>query len=378
MKNTEKSYFQIENLSVGYNGKPLISGINCSLKRGEILSLIGPNGAGKSTILKSITGHLAKISGDIFLDGRSLEKISRKERATKMSVVLTERIAPELMTVYEVVASARYPYTNSFGMLTAADKEIVWECIEKVGISDIASKEFTQISDGQRQKTMLARAICQQPEIIILDEPTSFLDIKHKIELLNILSQMAKEKNIAVIMSLHEIDIASKVSDYIALIKGEKIEKIGSPDEIFQGDTIKDLYNMQSGSYNLTFGSIELAKPTGKADVFVYCSGKSGIAAFRHLQKAGIAFSCGVLWENESAFEVATALADDIVSVASFSRISSVEIQKAKDLIDSCSYFFDTSPEIGDTNAEICQLVEYAKSNAKNIIHSVTEISNSL
>lgn len=374
MNANKNAYFEVCNLAVGYGGNTLISGVNFSLGRGEILTLIGPNGAGKSTILKTITGHLAKISGSVFLGGEDIDTISRKVRAMKMSVVLTERITPELMTVFDIVASARYPYTNSFGMLTAGDKEIVWECIEKVGISDICDKDFSRISDGQRQKVMLARAICQQPEIIILDEPTSFLDIKHKIELLNILSQMAKEKNIAVIMSLHEIDIASKVSDYIALIKGDKIEKFGSPDEIFTGDTIKNLYDLQSGSYNHTFGSVELAKPRGDADVFVYCSAGSGVSAFRHLQKAGIAFCCGVLWKNESAFEVATALACEIACVSAFAPLSDLDIKKAKNMIDGCAYFLDTSPEIGEMNSGICELLKYAKANSKKIVTSVSEL----
>ncbi|MFI3163720.1 MAG: ABC transporter ATP-binding protein [Bacillota bacterium] len=374
IENDKKSFFQVENMCVGYNNKPLISEINIKLERGEILTLIGPNGSGKSTILKSITGHLQKISGDVFLCGKSMDEIERKEKATKISVVLTERITPELMTVFDIVASARYPYTNSFGMLTACDKEIVWECIEKVRISDICDKDFLRISDGQRQKVMLARAICQQPEIIILDEPTSFLDIKHKIELLNILSQMAKEKNIAVIMSLHEIDIASKISDYIALIKGDKIEKFGTPDEIFTGDTIKNLYDLKSGSYNHTFGSVELAKPSGNADVFVYCSAGSGVSAFRHLQKAGIAFSCGVLWENESAFEVATALACEIASVSAFSKLTDLDIEKAKKMVDSCGYFLDTSPEIGEINNGVCELLRYAKASGKRIVSDISEI----
>ncbi|MFI3167593.1 MAG: ABC transporter ATP-binding protein [Bacillota bacterium] len=374
MSENKNKYFEIKDLAVGYNGKVLIDEINFSLQRGEILTLIGPNGSGKSTILKSITGHLATISGEVFLDGTSLRKMERKTRATKMSVVLTDRITPELMTVYDVVASARYPYTNSFGMLTAKDKAIVDECIEKVGIREFANKDFSEISDGQRQKAMLARAICQMPEIIILDEPTSFLDIKHKIELLSILSSMAKEKNIAVIMSLHEIDIASKVSDYIALIKGDKIEKVGAPDEIFKGDTIAKLYDMKSGSYNMTFGSVELAMPVGEAKVFVYCSAGSGISAFRHLQKAGIAFSCGLLWENESAFEIATALSNNIASVKAFSPIGKIDIEKCKALVDSCEYFLDTNPEIGEMNGEICEILRYAKEKNKKIITKVAEI----
>ena len=208
-------YFKTSNLTVGYNKKPLINDINIQLKKGEILTLIGPNGGGKSTILKSISKFLQTISGTVYIDNIDISNISYKELAKKLSVVLTERIRPEMMTCFEVVASGRYPYTNGFGLLTEKDKQIVKEAISQVHASDISEKGFLEISDGQRQRIMLARAIAQEPEIIVLDEPTSFLDIRYKIELLEILRKMAKENNIAIIMSLHEVDLASKISDIV-------------------------------------------------------------------------------------------------------------------------------------------------------------------
>ena len=205
----------LDSLTVGYRGVPLISNITLSLARGEVLTLIGPNGSGKSTILKSITRQLAIISGTVYIDRLKMSVLSGKDIATKLAVVLTERIRPELMTCRELVSAGRYPYTGSFGLLTAHDKEIVERSLERVHALDIADKYVTEISDGQRQRILLARAICQEPEIIVLDEPTSFLDIRHKIELLEILSGMAKQQGITVVMSLHEIDLAERISDKI-------------------------------------------------------------------------------------------------------------------------------------------------------------------
>ena len=201
-------YFSTESLTVGYNGKPLISDISLNLQKGEILTLIGPNGSGKSTILKSITRHLATIAGTVYLDNKNMRTMSGRDVATRMAVVLTERVRPELMTCGELVASGRYPYTGSFGRLTARDHEIVRDALRRVHAEDLYDRDFTAISDGQRQRIMLARAIAQEPEIIVLDEPTSFLDIRHKIELLEILNDMAKKQNITVVMILHEIDLA--------------------------------------------------------------------------------------------------------------------------------------------------------------------------
>lgn len=168
----EQIYVQTEDLSVGYHGKVLLSDIALKVKKGEILVLIGPNGAGKSTIIKNIIREMNPIGGNIYVKGRKISDFTSKEYAKTMSVVLTEKIKTEMMTCRDVVAMGRYPYTNYFGRLTKEDEVIVNESLKKVSALDIAENDFSQISDGQRQRIMLARAICQKPEVIVLDEPT--------------------------------------------------------------------------------------------------------------------------------------------------------------------------------------------------------------
>ena len=227
-----------ERLSVGYGRKVIVENIDFDVSQGEILTLIGANGSGKSTILKSILSQLEIISGSIYIDGKQIREMKRAEIAEKISAVMTERIEPELMTCGDVVESGRYPYTGRLGILSAYDIEKVREAMELVGVENLEYTPFGQISDGQRQRVMLARAIRQEPEILILDEPTSFLDIHHKIELLNILQRLVREKNLAVIMSLHELDLAQKVSDRIMCISNNKVGRIGTPEEIFSGNYI--------------------------------------------------------------------------------------------------------------------------------------------
>ena len=205
-------YFHLDHLTVGYDKKPLIKDICIGIEKGEIVTLIGPNGSGKSTILKSITRQLKLVGGNVEFDGKNLHELSFRELSTKMAVVLTERMKPELMTCHDIVATGRYPYTGRLGMLTREDEEKVEKAMRAVHAEELGGRDFNAISDGQRQRVLLARAICQEPEVIILDEPTSFLDIRHKLELLAILRRMAKEKGITVIMSLHEIDLAQKIS----------------------------------------------------------------------------------------------------------------------------------------------------------------------
>lgn len=148
-------YFETHDLSVGYGGRPLIEKINLSIEKGRILTLIGPNGSGKSTILKTITKHLEKIAGVVTIENDNISKWSNKELAKRLSVMLTERIDPELMTCEQVVAMGRYPYTNHFGSLTPGDRQVVEESLHMVRAEELAERPFTDISDGQRQRIML-------------------------------------------------------------------------------------------------------------------------------------------------------------------------------------------------------------------------------
>ncbi len=250
-------FLETEELSVGYDGKPLIRDVCLQVQRGKIVTLIGPNGSGKSTILKTIVGQLSKVSGTVLLEGAPMERCGQKEIAKRMAILMTERIHPELMTCYDVVSTGRYPYTGALGLLGKEDKRIVEESLELVHGRDMADRPFDAISDGQRQRILLARALCQTPEIIVLDEPTSYLDIRYKLELLTILKTMVREKNLAVLMSLHELDLAQRVSDTVVCVSGDRIDRMGPPEEIFSNDYIARLYHMEPGKYDPCFDTLE-------------------------------------------------------------------------------------------------------------------------
>lgn len=237
-------YFSTRAMSVGYHGNTLIRDINMGIKKGEIITLIGPNGAGKSTILKSIARQLALIGGTVYLDSKALAQMGREELARRMAVVFTDKLHTELMTCEDVVATGRYPYTGKFGLLSEADHRTVKEAMELVHVTEIREQDFTKISDGQKQRVMLARAICQEPEIILLDEPTSFLDIKYKLEFLTLLLKLRKEKQLTVVMSLHELELAAKASDKILCVKGEYIDRFGTPGEIFTPEYLCRLFDI--------------------------------------------------------------------------------------------------------------------------------------
>ena len=250
-------FLETEKLSVGYDGKPLIRDVCLQVQRGKIVTLIGPNGSGKSTILKTIVGQLSKVSGTVLLESIPMERCGQRDIAKRMAILMTERVHPELMTCYDVVSTGRYPYTGALGLLGKEDKRIVEESLELVHGLDMADRPFDAISDGQRQRILLARALCQTPEIIVLDEPTSYLDIRYKLELLTILKTMVREKNLAVLVSLHELDLAQRVSDTVVCVSGDRIDRMGPPQEIFSNDYIARLYHMEPGKYDPCFDSLE-------------------------------------------------------------------------------------------------------------------------
>lgn len=238
-------FFETKQLQVGYEKKIIVDDINISLKRGEILSLIGPNGAGKTTVLRSVINQLMPIGGTVLFENMSIGQYNVQELAKKMSVLLTERIRTELMSVEEVVGTGRYPYTGRFGVLSKKDRDIVADVMALTRIEDIKNQDFMKISDGQRQRVMLARALAQEPEIMILDEPTSFLDIRYKMEFLSLLQKLAKEKNMTIIISLHEVELAGIVSDRVACFRNGKMDRFGVPKEVLTNQYLLELYDIE-------------------------------------------------------------------------------------------------------------------------------------
>lgn len=347
-----------ENMSVGYGKTPLIEQIAIHVKHGEIVTLIGPNGAGKSTILKSIIGQLGLLVGTVWLDGQSMNDMTEKQISTRMSVLMTERIRPELMTCEDVVGTGRYPYTGRMGILSEHDRQKVREAMELVNAWGLADRDFNEISDGQRQRILLARAICQEPQVIVLDEPTSFLDVRHKLELLSLLKRLVRETKLSVLMSLHEIEFAQKVSDYIVCVNQNQIERCGTPETIFTSSYITELYGIAKGTYLEESGTLEMEKITGTPKVFVIGGNGSGIPVYRRLQRQGIPFAAGILHENDMEYPIACALAAEVIAERPFEPISEETFARAAAVLDSCEQMICCLTEFGTMNERNRELAE--------------------
>ena len=253
---------ETQELAIGYGKTPLASGIALRANPGQILVLVGPNGAGKSTLLKTLAGQLAPLGGTVLLDGQDLTAYTGTARAQKLALMLPHTRRTELTTCFEFAAAGRIPYTGRLGILSDADRQAVQDALEIAGAAHLADRDFNCISDGQRQRVLLARAICQQPKVLLLDEPTSFLDIKGKIELLTILQKLAHEQGLAVIVSLHELDMAQKIADAVVCVFPDHVSGVLTPDAAFAPDNIRALYALSEEQYTALFGQAKPQKPT--------------------------------------------------------------------------------------------------------------------
>lgn len=250
-----------ENLSVGYTSKKeqivIASNINIELRKGELVGLIGANGIGKSTLLRTLTNVQPKLNGNISINGKHLQNYSRLELAKVLSIVLTEPLASKNLTVFELVALGRQPYTNWVGNLSKEDISTVNKTLEQTNISGLKNKKCFELSDGQLQKIMIARALAQDTDIIILDEPTTHLDMYHKAYVLKLLQKLAKETSKTILFSSHEIDLAIQLCDKMIVMTENQVLsnqpcnliKKGIFNTLFPKDLIK--FDENTGSFRV-------------------------------------------------------------------------------------------------------------------------------
>lgn len=235
---------ELRNFSIGYGNGPLLDNVNVTIKEGELTALIGRNGTGKSTLLRAIAGLNRHYSGDICLDGQELADLEAGEMARKIAFVTTGRTRITNLRCCDVVAAGRAPYTNWIGRMQDADKEIVMQSIALVGMEAFADRTMDKMSDGECQRIMIARALAQSTPVILLDEPTSFLDMPNRYELCTLLSRLAHEERKCILFSTHELDIALTLADSVALIDtpellcmpAEEMRRNGSMERLFRNE----------------------------------------------------------------------------------------------------------------------------------------------
>lgn len=232
-------------LLIGYKDEAILPPINVSLNEGDLIALIGPNGAGKSTLFKTLTAHINPIAGNIELLGKNLSSYSPKEKAKLIGLVLTSRPDDMFLKVFDVVASGRCPYTNFFGKMDENDLNIIHESLEIVGINELKDRYFDTLSDGEKQKVMIAKTIAQNTPIIFMDEPTAFIDYPSKIELFSLMKMLTKEKNKTIIFSSHDLELLLRYTDDLWMISKKKELISGKKDELMHKGIVKEYFNLK-------------------------------------------------------------------------------------------------------------------------------------
>jgi iron complex transport system ATP-binding protein len=328
-------------LAVGYKDKTVLSDLTLGFAPGQFVSLLGPNGAGKTTLLRTFSRHLKPIAGAIKVMGRPIGEITAMDLARYMAVVLTEKISPPLFSVFEFVALGRYPHTDFLGRMGQEDRRAVEKALAAVNAGNLAHRSFSNLSDGERQKALVARALAQGPQLLLLDEPTLHLDLKHRMEVMSILRNLCHSHGITVVASLHDVDVAAKVSDRVALIKDGGLSAWGMPETVLSGPVVADLYDFNDARFSSRLGGIEFRGTGSKGRIFVMAGAGTGALVYRMLIKRGFAVSTGILCSNDVDYYVARCLGADCMTQTSMTWVSSETLAEAGKKLDACELVID-------------------------------------
>lgn len=238
--------FYTENLSINYNNNYIIKNLNFEIPLNKISVIIGSNGCGKSTLLKALTRIISNYSGSIILDGKEILKENTKLLAKKMAILPQSQEIITGLSVFDLVSYGRFPYQNNFGSLTKKDLDIINRALKATGTYDFKNKRVEALSGGQRQRVWIALALAQETPVIFLDEPTTYLDMAHQLEILELLKNLNKEQGKTIIMVLHDINQAARFADYIIAMKKGQIIKKGNPWEVIETNCIKEIFNIEA------------------------------------------------------------------------------------------------------------------------------------
>ncbi len=285
------SILTTHNLTIGYKTsrktvRCVASDISVSLQAGELVCLLGPNGAGKSTLLRSLAGMQPPIAGEVRLLGENIYKLAPQELAKRLSLVLTEKVDVGMLSAYTLVSLGRYPYTDWWGNLTPQDEAIVHWAIKSVGAVHLAQRQVSELSDGERQKIMIARALAQSPIVMLLDEPTAFLDLPRRVEIMQLLRQLARETNQAILLSTHDLDLALRLADKVWLLTANGILHVGAPEDLVLSGAFADSFRSEGVEFDVASGEFNL-HTSHKGEINLVGEGIAAIWTIRALKRAG-------------------------------------------------------------------------------------------
>ena len=242
----DSTALHVKDLSVGYGERTVLDTLNVDIKRGAVTSIVGPNGCGKSTLLRTMSRLLNPTKGEIVLDGKSIHDIPTRKLATQLGLLPQTPIAPDGIVVADLVGRGRTPHQGILGRWSQQDYDIVAEALETTGISDLAERSIDELSGGQRQRVWIAMALAQRTDTLLLDEPTTYLDVKHQLDVLDLLTELNRDRGTTIVMVLHDLNLAARYSDELVAVSGGKVFAHGHPREVITKENVKSVFGIDS------------------------------------------------------------------------------------------------------------------------------------
>ena len=373
----EKSDLILKNIDFSYDGLSVIQDVSFTVRPGEILGIIGPNGSGKTTLLNIICGLLKPNSGDIFIQDKNIKEIPRKELYQILAIVPQDSITSFNYTVLDIVLMGRTPYLKGSFWEREIDYEIAINSIKDIGIYNLKDKYVSQLSGGERQKVTIAQALSQQPKILLLDEPTTHLDINSKLEIMNLITRLNKEQKITVITIFHDINLAASFCPRILILSKGRIFAKGNTEDVLTSQNLEGAYNIPvvvkknpitNRIYTTPINRGFLKTKLAKRRLHLICGGGSGSLIMSSLKVYGFLVSCGVLNVMDTDYETAKALEIPIVSEAPFSQISNDTYKENIEMIKSSEIVVLANVEFGYGNLSNLKAIEQALDIGKKVM----------
>ena len=255
------SHFYTEQVKIKYSDQFVVENLNLSISKGKITALIGANGSGKSTILKTLARIMRPYGGTVYLNGKSIHQTPTKEIAKQLAILPQNPTAPGGLTIYELVSYGRFPYQKGLGTLKNEDREVIQWAIEVTGLTQIAQRPIEQLSGGQRQRAWIAMALAQQTDILLLDEPTTYLDMAHQLEVLELLDKLNREENRTIVMVVHDLNHASQYAHHIVAIKDGTLVAEGTPKQVITKEVLRQVFGVEAEIFHDTRNGLPICIP---------------------------------------------------------------------------------------------------------------------
>lgn len=349
---------QVKNLCVNYGNNIVLNNISFDVNKGEFCTIIGPNGTGKSTTIKAIMKNIDVSSGEIFINKKNINQLSYRDKARLVGFVPQEYNLHYDFSVYDIVAMGRNPYLKKFGKSGYDDKKIICDALKKTGTYDLKDKGFTKLSGGEKQRVIIARALAQQPTILILDEATSNLDMHHQLDVLELIYSLNREDGLTVLAIMHDLNMASRFSDKLILLDKDGIVKKGTKEEVIDEEVLSQVYNMEMVVRdNKLLNCREVIPLRSKKikdkksfNVHVICGGGTGEYILQKLYSENYCISCGVINQGDSDFELCNNLNLCCIYEKPFTTFSKKVIDENRKLVEKSDVIILTDVAIGNGN----------------------------